>query len=405
MYRYDQIRHAHLEPTTVCQAGCPMCARNACGVTAPGLGRAELRIGDVRTILPEPFVASLTGFDLCGAYGDPAAAADLPAIVAYVRGASPNALITVYTNGGIRSPGWWASFANTLGAPGRVVFAIDGLAETNGTYRRGVSFQKVVDNARAFIQAGGEARWEFLAFRHNEADIEGARALSEELGFREFSVKKTARFLEPLYEYIPEVQGQPDIDRFPVFDAGGAVVGYLEPPEDTGLVNASMVRYEELIARYGSLDGLFSATPIRCRVLDSASVFVSATGHAYPCCWTYVQATRAELFGFPAHADRQMADLVRQTGGFERLDARTLGLRAVVEGPLFSAIERSWSCGSVQDGRLRVCARACGVDFPSYSDQFTELKLQPRGLQPQRAVSGSSLPVIPPAPAATPLPA
>ena len=56
----------------------------------------------------------------------------------------------------------------TGGPRGRVVFAIDGLQDTLGTYRRNVSFDKVIANASAFIAAGGRAEWDFLVFEHNE---------------------------------------------------------------------------------------------------------------------------------------------------------------------------------------------------------------------------------------------
>jgi len=384
MYAYDEIRHVHLEPTTRCNAGCPMCARNSCGAPAPGLRLTELSAADVRAVLSADFLAHVEGFDLCGAYGDPALTTELTGILEHVRASSPDCLITLYSNGGIRSADWWRRLAGVLGRPGRVVFAVDGLGDTNAVYRRGVSYQKVIENATAFIGAGGTARWEFLAFRHNEHQVAEARALSEKLGFAEFSVKKTQRFLEPAYDHVPEYAGGAgDLNRFPIY-TGGKVVGHLEPPRDPLLVNRTAAAFADLVAEYGSLDELLSATPISCPVLDTASVFVGAEGYAFPCCWTYVQATRPALNGFAPDADRQTYDLVQATGGFEALDARRRGLRAVVHGELFAAIERSWSCGSVGEGKLKVCARACGTKFPAYFDQFVSADLLPRSLREPR---------------------
>lgn len=381
MYAYEEIRHIHMEPTTRCNAACPMCARNVRGIVAPGLSLADLRVEDVRAILPESFLAGIGGFDLCGAYGDPALAADVVEIVDYVRGASPACLITLYTNGGVRSAGWWRRLARSLGAHGRVIFAIDGLRETNGIYRRGVDFDKVMDNARTFIEAGGEARWDYLAFRHNERDIDEARRLAAEMGFREFSVKKTDRFLEPFYENSPEYEDSPDLSRFPIYANGTAIVGYLKPPSDPGLVNGTARRFTDVDGHREMVGRLFDTTPISCRVLDTSSVFISARGLVFPCCWTYVQATRATQGGYATDSSEQMLRLVAQAGGFEQIDARRVGLRAVVEGPLFSAIEQSWACESVAEGRLKVCARACGTDFPAYFDQFESPTLRPRSLQ------------------------
>ncbi len=87
-----------------------------------------------------------------------------------------------------------------------------------------------MESARAFIHAGGEARWEFLAFRHNEDQVEAARSLSESMGFTQFSVEKSARFLEPSYDYVPGWEDQYGLTQFPIYDTKGKVVGKLEPP-------------------------------------------------------------------------------------------------------------------------------------------------------------------------------
>jgi MoaA/NifB/PqqE/SkfB family radical SAM enzyme len=381
VYAYGEIRHVHLEPTTQCNARCPMCARNTRGVTDPGLPLTQLSLADVRAILDEPFVAQLKALDMCGAYGDPGTARELHEIVSYLTSAGPELAITVWTNGGMRTPRFWARLATLLGPHGRVVFAIDGLGETNGVYRRGVNFDKVIENARAFIAAGGDARWDFLVFRHNEHQVGDARALSEELGFREFSLKKTDRFLEPLYDYVAEFDGREDLDAFPIFERDGRIVDFLEAPQDPALVNRTSLHRSELLDHYASLDDLFDSTPIHCRILDTASVFVSAQGYAFPCCWTYVQATRPEYAGHPDRSNRQLVELVERAGGFGAVSARRIGLRAVVEGQLFADVEASWSCGSVGEGRLKVCARACGADFPAYFDQFADSELVPRSLR------------------------
>jgi hypothetical protein len=109
-------------------------------------------------------------------------------------------------------------------------------------------------------------------------------------------------------------------------------------------------------------------------------VFIGAQGYAFPCCWTYVQATRPALNRFPADADTQMYELVQATGGFDAIDTLKAGLRGAVESALFQAVEDSWSCKSVDAGRLKVCARACGTKFPAYFDQFVTADLRPRSL-------------------------
>ncbi len=285
-----------------------------------------------------------------------------------------------FTNGGARSDGWWAHLGAVLGDSGRVIFAVDGLEETNAIYRRNVDFERVMRNARAFIEAGGRAQWDFIAFAHNEHEVERAREMSEDLGFEAFSMKKTARFLKPAYDYVPECDGATDLKQFPIYAEDGALVGALRPPRNQAFVNDTARRYEDLLTAHGNLDAVFSSTSIQCQVLRSGSIFVGASGVVFPCCWTYVQATTPVLHEFAPGSGTQLYDLVVAAGGFEAIDAQRVGIRSVVEGPLFEAIEASWSCSSVSDGRLQVCARVCGESFPAYFDQFASPDFVPGGV-------------------------
>src|SRR2546430_504047 len=146
MYRYNEITHVHLEITTRCNAGCPMCARNAFGRVAPGLQLTELTDAKVRTIFPEAFIQRLDGIDICGAYGDPAVAKDLVKVVSYIKQTNSSCRVTIFTNGGPHRSVWWRNLASVLEPPSQVVFAIDGLDDTNETYRRGVPFRRVIEN-------------------------------------------------------------------------------------------------------------------------------------------------------------------------------------------------------------------------------------------------------------------
>lgn len=55
-----------------------------------------------------------------------------------------------------------------------VVFSIDGLADTNHIYRRGAVWDKIVENAEAFIKAGGSAHWDMLVYQHNQHQVDSA---------------------------------------------------------------------------------------------------------------------------------------------------------------------------------------------------------------------------------------
>ena len=68
------------------------------------------------------------------------------------------------------------------------IFPIDGLADTNSMYRRMTNFDKIMDNANAFISAGGNAHWKMIEFEHNKHQIEEARTVGKENGFANFTI-------------------------------------------------------------------------------------------------------------------------------------------------------------------------------------------------------------------------
>lgn len=377
MYRYDEISHLHLEPSTRCNAACPMCPRNMNGKTSPGLPLVDLSLADIKEIFDQEFVAQLEAVDFCGAYGDPALAPDMLEIAQYFRQGSPGARLVLYTNGGVRSPRWWARLAEVLGRPSRVVFGIDGIGETNAVYRRNVRFDTVIANARAFIEAGGEAQWDFLVFRHNEHQIDQARQISRELGFVEFQPKRSGRFIRSAMEYVPELDGAPDTENFPIYSPQGEVVGLLQPPSNPAWRNPSEVEFDAIRRSPNGVRRMLDTTPIRCRVKDEGSVFVGAQGFVFPCCQSYTAATLPSVYGYRGETDRQMEELVLSLGGFERINARVVGLRAAVESEVMAAIERSWSRPSLDAGRLKVCARVCGTALGTFEKQFASPELVP----------------------------
>jgi hypothetical protein len=374
MYRVDDLRQLHIEASTRCNAECPMCCRNLMGRTSPGLTEQSLSLATLRRAIPDTIIQQLEILDICGAYGDPATTPELLTICEHVRTLNPSCQIRVFTNGGFRTERWWSRLAAVPGLV--IVFAIDGLT-TNHVYRRGVNLDKALRNAKAFIGAGGRAQWDYIAFEHNEHEIPAARALSRTLGFETFSAKRTARFLRPLYEPAPELRDGDGIEKHPIYDRTGAVVGELRPPRTARYVNDTLLWARGIQQRASYLDSFFDSCRISCLALDSSSLFLAVTGHAYPCCWLYVQATLPTIYGPTAETDGQVPDLLTATGGESTLDATARPLQDVLDSPFFRAVESSWSQPAVTQGRLEVCARVCGQGFDAYRSQFEHPELVP----------------------------
>lgn len=376
MFNFDEIELVHLELTTRCNALCPMCRRTAFGGVAPGLAMRDLSLSEIKAIFAPDFVRPLRQIDLCGVHGDPVAARSFNQALAWFRQVNPGLAIEVYTNGALRPARWWADLAR--GSPMlKVVFAIDGLGDTHEIYRRGASFDKVVENARAFIDAGGRAQWDFLVFRHNEHQVDEARRRAGEWGFTAFVPKFSGRFYRRFYENDPQFADDEKVDRFPIHDRHGQIVGTLEPSSNPAYVNPVFAGMAEHFARDGSLLPHWDKTDICCSAIDSHSIFVAADGTVFPCCWTYGASLYRAVYRIDDPLDNQVEDLLGRCGGREAIDGRRIAIRDICKSVFFQEIARSWERKTLASGKLKICARMCGGSLSPYRGQFSDLALVP----------------------------
>ena len=360
LYHYNELRIIHLELTHRCNAACPMCARNVNGgAVNPDMPLSELSLADVKAILLPDLIGRLKRIYACGNYGDPMVARDCLEVFRYLREHGPNLNLDLHTNGSARRPEWWRELAEIMKqGPHYLRFGIDGLEDTNHLYRRGADWKTVMRSAEAFIEAGGRAEWDFLVFRHNEHQVEEARKLAEDMGFKEFFVRKTGRFLD-----AGELETS---DRFEVLDRKGGFEYFLEQPLNPDHQNPAFGNLEVVKKRYGEYQTYLDKVDIDCKVAGpKRKMYLSAQGYALPCCWlgaVFSESSTAER--------RQFADLLQAYGGIAAVDARQHGLKKVIEGPLFQqAIPASWDQTSIADGKLAICARTCGKEYDPLDQQ------------------------------------
>ena len=123
----------HFEPTSRCNAACPMCARNinGDGCVVP---LADLSFDKFQAQVTSRLV-SLDKIFFCGNLGDPCADRYLLEKIRWIKSIRPNIVVGINTNGSIRNTQWWSECANLLtGIYDYVIFSIDGLADTNHIY-------------------------------------------------------------------------------------------------------------------------------------------------------------------------------------------------------------------------------------------------------------------------------
>lgn len=342
MYRYAAIREVHVELTSRCNAACPQCPRNLeGGAVNPALPLAELTLEDVQRLFPTELLGRLRKIYACGNYGDPMVAKDTLAIFEHLR--RPNAAMELgmFTNGSGRTASFWADLAKVVSY---VRFSIDGLEDTNHLYRRGTQWDRIMESVQAFIGAGGRAEWDFIVFKHNEHQIDDARALAEKLGFQRFFLKKTSRF-------AGAARGKQVRDR------DGSPAYRIEEPDDPRFRNAAVVRLTQ-VGESGGFAAYQAETEITCKAVAHSRLYVSAEGLVFPCCWTGALYPPGKPPG-----TAQMWNLVRQLpNGKASLDGRLRSIREIVEGPFFQElVPEGWEKRSVASGRLEQCVKACGA--------------------------------------------
>jgi len=328
MLKLADIRQVQIELTTRCNARCPMCMRNYRGMDYnSGYPDTELSLQDIQHICQPAFLKQLTrGISFNGNLGDFGAAKDGLEIVEWL--VSHRVPVHINTNGSVRSPEWWAKFA----LPGvSIGWALDGIdPATHALYRQDTDWNRVIENARAFISAGGYAIWRFIPFDHNRDQESAARLLAEGWGFRQF-------------ENIHEGR-----DQGPVFDRRGELSHWLGPKQDWPIDSRRMV--EDHVTWFDAKTVKpVKDTPVLnmiCQHKRQEELYIAADGTVYPCCFLGFYPTTMKHPG-----NEQLIPLVKENNALE------YSLEHCMEW--FDSIEATWAKASVNEGRLYTCINSC----------------------------------------------
>ena len=268
MQLVSNIKTVHIELTDKCQAQCPMCARNFHGgATRPFIRNGDISIDQFKEWFPRDFLAQLDNFYSCGNYGDPAFASDCLEIYAYVRECNPTTKLAIHTNGGMRNPAWWAKLAQYNI---EVVFAVDGFKGKHELYRKNTKFDKVIENLRAFIDAGGNARVDSLVFAHNELEADMLEEYLLGLGVQHVNFVSTTRFYE--------------MKEFEVHDNEGNVE-YTIAPAQTDRFKRTPNNTLSALVNAEVRNAAIEAATIEPKCVSEQGIYVDPYGNIFPCCW------------------------------------------------------------------------------------------------------------------------
>lgn len=328
MYKIEDIRDVHLEISSRCNAACPLCPRNFHGAKFnDGYTEADMLLWQARAIFKPDFIRQLTTLTINGNFGDLVMNPDSLPIIRYFRQHNNNLRITISTNGGARAENFWRELAelNCI-----VHFCIDGLEDTHSRYRRNTLYSTVMKNAKAFIEAGGIARWQIIKFDHNAHQIDQIHTIAKEKGFDQVDVIIGPRTTGPVFN-----------DDFELIDTLGN-------PAETSAAKLLASRVVPIISNFKTTEH----PNITCEVKKNKSMYVTSTGEVYPCCYL---GFAPRTYGHGSYSDmvnQQIRPLLEDNNAVTRPLAECI--------QWFNKVEESWAKVDTKHGRLIACNDQCG---------------------------------------------
>ena len=364
-FDYDRIDEYQLEITSYCNAACPQCPRNNNG---HGINKYMPLCHLDRQVIDRAFTQDLCSrlrqMFFCGSYGDPIMHPDFLDILRDFRKKNPTLWLYFHTNGGVHDPAYWIEIADIMAGYGQIDFGIDGLEDTLHLYRKNVKYSKVIENATAFINAGGRAQWNFIVFKHNEHQVEQAKELGNKLGFFNVLIRKTGRFFN--HRTVEEMATWPVRDQY-----------VIEPPNNPKFRNQSMMFLPDLKQQYGNITEYFNTTEIKCDAMIGSKVSVNAEGLVLPCNFFNHNLYDGRFYepGVLPEANQLSTvngkNQVREFLESYNLDSFNINLHSLEEiftNPMWADLASSWG-KTLADGRLFECAMTCGSKITKVWDQ------------------------------------
>jgi len=262
--KYNKVE---LEISSDCNAACPGCARTQ---NADILKPQNLKLEQIKQWFPKPAGVK---FKFCGVLGDPIVNPECLEITEYLQ--SNDAQVQYSTNGGRNSTDWWSKLGKLKI---KVNFCIDG-TNTNHLYRVNTNYEIIKRNMKAYADAGGEATWIYIIFDHNEHELNEAKQLANNLGFK-FATRTGMR--NSYHDWIAQV-GKKNTKQEVVITTTGkkehskkSVIQELD-----NFINSEDKTKEQTNEIISSID---------CKFYHDKEIFIGADSTLWPCCFLYDSA-------------------------------------------------------------------------------------------------------------------
>ena len=330
----DKITSINAELTNYCNAACPMCARYFIDgeLVKDKVNSMHTSLNFIKDKIGLEIIQNLNQFTSCGNFGDGAMNPECVDIYSWIKQVNPTAKLMLHSNGGARNVKFWQDLAKL---DVRITFAIDGLEDTNHMYRRNVKWAKLMENVKAFLEAGGNASWEMLIFKHNEHQIDECRELSQQLGFKYFNAKQSSRWSDFDSDGVWR-----DLDTIKAGDYVLEKSTMIKAPDIGEGGNSQKIKLDKEI---------IETKKIKCYAhnieKNFVEIYLAVNGDVSPCCWL---------------GDLKMHESKNIIKDHTKVNLNHTPLDAILNGDYFKELEKGIR-GDLDAYRLQTCYFTCGV--------------------------------------------
>jgi hypothetical protein len=253
-----------------------------------------------------------------------------------------------------------------------------------------VVWTKLIKNAETFINAGGNATWEYLIFDHNDHQVEQARQLSIDMGFVAFSAKRPTGFESKNGQFKPrevfDAEGNQLYQIYPTkkpeYNSGKKVkitsmldsimndekynvdLNLVKDVKELGyfpIIKDRLDTFEySRVKELGNYKNELDKKEIKCNSLsqqEGHEIYVNAEGMVYPCCFIGTRYD-ARLVSFIDDQIKVTIEPYRDS-----LNLNIQNIDAIMQSGVFEELfVKSWAKDSIEHGKMAICAETCSKD-------------------------------------------
>jgi len=304
-----------IEVSSNCQAKCPGCIRHDVLNTETGVfsnppKNINLSV-EVHNKLIDEIKGKVSHLTYDGSFSDSPLHPDFLELIEYSASKLKGWFsftglndLTISTNGSYKSPAFWKELGQILHKhlpyKHHVMFDLDGIDnKTQNMYRIATNYDKIIENAEAFISGGGRAVWKMIPFDFNEELEERAKVLAEQHGFKYFQRNRIQR-VESKAVFLALSKRAGQLDKEISKDNELSVISKKDIDVQISKAESIVkdIKIDKNLDMFDNLENAKESAGVVCKWKKENNYQISHDGSVWRCCWlnsAYQYKTRQNL--------------------------------------------------------------------------------------------------------------